>query len=276
MSLSPVPLPDSWAPHVEAWAVHLRAGGAPETTIHQRTYWAGRLGRDLGAPPWEVTAEDVTAWAGAHSWARDTRRSAYAGVRGFYTWARSRGLTTARPDEALPSVRQSSPAPHPCPDAVLAAALLAADAEEELMIRLAAEAGLRRGEVAQVHARDLVPDLVGTSLVVHGKGGKVRVVPLSEDLAARITVRAAGGWAFPARWGEGHMTEGAVGHKVGRLLGSGWGMHSLRHRFATRAYAGSGDLLAVQRLLGHSSPATTQRYVLLDAARMRAAMAAAA
>ena len=38
-------------------------------------------------------------------------------------------------------------------------------------------------------------------------------------------------------------------------------MHQLRHRFATRAYSATRDLFAVQRLLGHASPNTTQRYV---------------
>lgn len=276
MSMKPLPVPAAWDEHVTAWASTLRAGGAPATTIHQRTYWVTRLARDVELDPWDVTADVLLAWAGAHSWARDTRRSAYAGVRQFYGWAVTRGLTDVDPSTVLPSVRQSLPAPHPCPDHVLARALLAADAEETLMLRLAAEAGLRRGEVARVHARDLTPDLAGTSLVVHGKGGKDRTVPLSDDLAREITDRARGGWAFPARFGDGHMTEGAVGHKVGRLLGDGWGMHSLRHRFATRAYVGSSDLLAVQQLLGHASPTTTQRYVLVDAGRLRAAMAAAA
>jgi site-specific recombinase XerD len=53
-------------------------------------------------------------------------------------------------------------------------------------------------------------------------------------------------------------------------------MHSLRHTFATTCYRATGDLLAVQQLLGHSSVATTQRYVLLDPGRLRAVAATAA
>jgi site-specific recombinase XerD len=60
------------------------------------------------------------------------------------------------------------------------------------------------------------------------------------------------------------------------LLGPGWTAHSLRHRFATRAYAGERDLLTVQQLLGHSSVATTQRYTQIpDDALRRAVMAVA-
>jgi len=54
-----------------------------------------------------------------------------------------------------------------------------------------------------------------------------------------------------------------VGRIMSDALGgprSGWTAHTLRHRFATRAYAGDRDILSVQQLLGHSSVATTQRY----------------
>jgi len=53
-------------------------------------------------------------------------------------------------------------------------------------------------------------------------------------------------------------------------------LHGLRHRFATRAYARSRDLRAVQELLGHASPAITQRYVAVSDMNLRAAMNAAA
>jgi site-specific recombinase XerD len=56
----------------------------------------------------------------------------------------------------------------------------------------------------------------------------------------------------------------------------GWTAHTLRHRFATVAYAGERDLLAVQVLLGHSKPETTRLYVLIPDASLRAAVAWAA
>lgn len=53
-------------------------------------------------------------------------------------------------------------------------------------------------------------------------------------------------------------------------------MHTLRHRFGTRAYALTSDLLLVQDLLGHSSPSTTRRYVAGNPQRARAAVEALA
>ena len=62
---------------------------------------------------------------------------------------------------------------------------------------------------------------------------------------------------------------------MSRALG-GASTHSLRHRAATAAYAGTRDLRAVQELLGHSRPETTAGYVLVPGGAVRAAMMAAA
>lgn len=144
------------------------------------------------------------------------------------------------------------------------------------MVLLAAEHGLRRGggEIARVHTNDLVEDLLGWSLRVHGKGGKDRVVPLREELANDLRALPPG-WAFPSPSG-GHLTEHHVGKIIARVLPGGWTAHTLRHRFATVAYAGTRDLLAVQEMLGHAKPETTRGYVQLPADALRAAISAAA
>lgn len=99
-----------------------------------------------------------------------------------------------------------------------------------------------------------------SDLRVQGKGGRVRVLPMSDGLAARVRAEAGAGYLFPGAIG-GHVSPDWVGRLVGRSLPQGWSMHSLRHRFATVAYHHDRDLLTVQGLLGHASPATTQRYV---------------
>ena len=78
-----------------------------------------------------------------------------------------------------------------------------------------------------------------------------------------------------------HATQEAVsaweaGRNLSRALGPGWSGHTLRHRFGTRVYAASGDLLSLQQLLGHSSPATTRQYVALSDEALRRAAASAA
>jgi len=66
---------------------------------------------------------------------------------------------------------------------------------------------------------------------------------------------------FPGR-GRAHLHPDVVGRCVSALLGPGWTMHSLRHRAANDWLAVSGDLVAVQELLGHASLSTTRIYLV--------------
>lgn len=144
------------------------------------------------------------------------------------------------------------------------------------MARLAGEAGLRRAEVAQVHSDDLIRDLHGWSLIVHGKGGKQRVVPLTDELVAVFRQHCTRhGYLFPGQI-EGHISPRWVGRMISQLMPPGWSMHKLRHRYATRGYAGTGNLRAVQEALGHASVATTQRYTAVSSSEVRRVSEAAA
>ena len=127
------------------------------------------------------------------------------------------------------------------------------------MLLLAASCGLRRAEIAGLHT-DM---LSGGRLRVTGKGGRTRMVPVRNEDLVRMLAEWPEGWLFPGRFG-GPVTPDYVGRRLSKLLGRGWSAHSLRHRYASTVYAGSRDVLALQKLLGHSSPETTQRYVELD------------
>lgn len=267
------PVPPRWRGPLAQWLGTLIAAGQTRQTIESRRQQLSAAARHLPTDPWSVTPDDLDRYVIAQDWSRETRRTNYAALRGFYRWAVQAGRIHTSPAEHLPRVRASDPAPRPAPERIYAAAKLDADPRTLLIIRLAGEAGLRRVEVSRVHSRDLVEDLVGWSLRVHGKGEKVRTVPIPDDLAR--TIRDAAGWLFPGDDG-GHLSARWVGKLATRVLADGWTLHTLRHRFATRAYGLDFDLLAVQRLLGHSSPATTQRYVPTTADRMRRAASAAA
>lgn len=212
-------------------------------------------------PPFETTNDQLTHYFAEQEWKPETRRGRRATFRNFYTWAVTTGHTFTNPAEALPTVKPAQPKPRPAPDSVLTAALLKAQPREQLMIRLAGELGLRRGEVAVIHSKDIRETLNGYALVVHGKGSKDRLIPLPSGLAA--VLRGHGeGYIFPGDDG-GHLSPRYVGKLIARLMPDGWTMHTLRHRFATRAYSLDRDLLTVQALLGHASPTTTRLYVQL-------------
>lgn len=266
----------TWHDAIGRWRVALRAAGRAETTIRTRTQHLEQLARERpDMDPWTATTGDLLGWLGSHGWKRESVRAARASLRSFYEWAVLAGHLEQSPAEALPKVPASPPSPRPAGDLDYRRALAHPDRRVRLAVRLAAEAGLRRGEVVLVHARDLLTDLYGCSLIVHGKGARDRVVPLTDSLAGEVEAACNGGWAFPGQI-DGHMSPLWLGKLVSDALPPGVSMHSLRHRFATRAYAVDRDLLTVQRLLGHASPETTVRYVRLPDDSLRRTVAAVA
>lgn len=258
-----------------SWAEWLRAGGRSRETIYTRTDHLRRAARALGGSPWSVTSAALMAWAGRQEWARETRRSMYASLRLFWAWAVEAGHVEISPAATLPRVAAADPIPRPCPAPVLAEAKGEADGRVGLMLRLGAELGMRRAEIARVHARDVVADLLGWSLVAHGKGGRDRSLPMTDDLARAVRAACGDGWAFPGRV-EGHLSPRYVGKLMSEALAGGWTAHTLRHRFGTVTHEATGDLVSVSRLLGHRSVATTQRYVATDAVTLRRVAATAA
>ena len=266
---------DAWVTEIGAFSAARSAAGHSAGTVRLQRHYLVRLCQAMRRGPWSTTTDDLARWLAGQTWKRETRRSAIAALRAFWAWGVRTGRTADDPTTGLERVRESPPCPRPAPEDVVAESLSRAPETVRLMIRLAAELGLRRAEVARVHGDDLERDLLGWTLRVHGKGGKVRVVPVPDDLAVTLRVRCGGGFAFPGRI-EGHLSPGRVGELVGDALPPGVTMHALRHRFATRAYAHDRDLLTVQGLLGHASPATTQRYVLPPASAARATVLAVA
>jgi integrase/recombinase XerC len=189
-------------------------------------------------------------------------------VRSIFRWALLTGRVATDPTLALPSVRVPAGVPRPTPDGIVDHALAQAVGRDRLMILLACH-GLRRSEIARAHTDDLLED----ELLVRGKGGRARIVPLVDELLELIRERRRS-YLFPGNI-DGHLSPGHVGKVLARRLGNGYTAHTLRHRFATRAYAVDRDMLAVQRLLGHSRPETTVRYVVVPNESLRRAVTGA-
>lgn len=282
---APKPLPQAWAALIDAYLAAEAGAGRSPATIETRRAHLANLARGVRVGPRNVDRERLLAWMGRQAWSTETRRGYRNSLRSFFAWARRAGHIAADPAAGLPVMRAGRPSPRPAPDDAWAAALVAAGPRVRLMLRLAGEAGLRRGEIARVQTGDLSVAAGRAQLRVHGKGGKIRVLPISDDLAVLIAAGAAGhspemaalgreGWLFPGD-DDGHLSPRWVGRLVAAALPAHWTAHTLRHRFATRAYRGSRNLRAVQTLLGHSSVATTERYTAVDDDEIRAAMLAA-
>jgi integrase/recombinase XerD len=147
--------------------------------------------------------------------------------------------------------------------------------------------GARVSEAVGVVVDDL--DLVDRTVLLRGKGGRTRLVPLGGPAVRALDVYRQGALvALKARSKAGHD-----GHRFFRNARGGpltrqgaWGIlraaaarvgldpaavspHSLRHSFATHLLDGGADVRVVQELLGHASVTTTQIYTLVTADRLR-------
>lgn len=271
-------LPPAWESAIAGWLAWLTIGGTSSATMRLRRGQVRMIARRSETQdPTEVTFALLVALCSERNWSRDHRKSVRTSLISFFDWALDAGLVDDHPAAKLPRVKADTPRPRPATDEVWNDMLAKASPRERLMIRLAGEAGMRRAEVAQCHRDDLIDAARGYSLIVHGKGNKQRVVPISDSLATAIRDHAATDYLFPStdRWGNliaPHLSPMQVGKLIGELMPDGFSMHKLRHRFATRAYRGSRNLRAVQVLLGHSSVKTTERYCAVDDDEIRAAM----
>ena len=133
--------------------------------------------------------------------------------------------------------------------------------------------GLRVSELVTLPRRAVGPDT--TMIMVRGKGGRERMVPLGNKARLALTsyMQASGTKAgqgstylFPSRGKEGHLTRRRVGQLMKNLaveagvMPSSVSPHKLRHAFATHLLAHGADLRAVQQMLGHADISTTQIY----------------
>ena len=265
---APVP----WRKSINGWTDTLRAAGLSAQTIKSRRYKMVHLATLLmPSGPEDVTTEQIVQAFARQQWKPETRKAYRNTISSFFRWLHKSGRRSDDPSLDVPRVKKPHAHPRPCPDRYIAAAMKMATTSERLMIRLGAECGLRRGEIARVHSDDVVADSAGRSLIVRGKGDKQRIVPLPDDLAGIIM--DARGYLFPGRFG-GHVEESYIGDHISRLLPDGYAAHTLRHRFATTAYAATHDLFVVAELLGHESVETTEHYVAMPDGRLREAMAA--
>ncbi|MCW5624016.1 MAG: tyrosine recombinase XerC [Burkholderiales bacterium] len=200
--------------------------------------------------------------------------------RTFFTWlVRDHGLPSN------PAIGLRAPkAPKRLPSSLTpdeSAQLLDGPADDDMALRdraifeLIYSSGLRLAEVAGLDPMDV--DLVDGSVRVTGKGSKTRVLPIGRQAIAALQA-----W-LPlrnrlAKPGETALFVGDRGARIAhrviqtrlkslaqqRGLTANVHPHVLRHSFASHLLQSSGDLRAVQELLGHASISTTQIYTHLD------------
>ncbi|GGS07220.1 tyrosine-type recombinase/integrase [Deinococcus sedimenti] len=187
-----------------------------------------------------------------------------AGARALYRALRWAGATEAQPFEdahvppdPTPGIVKNPPYMREVDDV-----LGHCDARLAALLLLCAHAGLRVTEALNIR----LGDLQGAQLTVHGKGGKVRRVPLGrrvraalQDLPAASADGELFDWTYHQAQYRMRLAFRAAGH------GPAWrGFHAARKHSGTRLYRATKDFTRVGLFLGHSSVDTTRRYVALE------------
>lgn len=240
---------------IDAWFTYLAQRNRSPETI--RTY-RSTMGRYLPDPINATTEQAEQWWQDNAHLAPRTRQRLLATVRSFYEWALRFDLVTIDPTRRLDAPTQGRRLPEPVSRSDLRRALAEADPEMYRAIALGAYAGLRVSEAASITWDHIDRD--ARRLFVRGKGDKDRAVGLSPLLLDAILPDTGGN---VVAGGGRPMTAATLQRKVNRHLercGVHGTFHKLRARFATVALAETGNLLAVSRALGHSSPTTTALY----------------
>lgn len=200
-------------------------------------------------------------------------------LRGFYQYGINQSWWTDNPANQVTAPKADKPLPKTIAAEALGHLLDLSpddplDVRDLAMFELAYGCGLRLSELTSL---DLMHVSQDRQLTVLGKGGKTRILPIGKKawqalqrwLKVRVEFNKMATEAlFLSRHGQ-RLSNRQVAKRLERLalkagLDSNISPHKLRHSFATHVLEQSGDLRAVQELLGHANISTTQVYTHLD------------
>ncbi|WP_249678447.1 tyrosine recombinase XerC [Pseudomonas abieticivorans] len=273
--------------HLDAYCTHLRS----ERQVSGHTLEAYR--RDLNKVLAFCQKEHLATWAALdiqqlrrlvarqHQLGQSGRSLArlLSAVRGFYRYLNREGICSHDPANGLSPPKGERRLPRTL-DTDRALQLLDGAVEDDFlahrdqaMLELFYSSGLRLSELTSLNLEQL--DLADGLVQVHGKGSKVRVLPVGrkarEALQQWLPLRALSNppddAVFVSQQGR-RLGPRAIQLRVKaageRELGQNLHPHMLRHSFASHLLESSQDLRAVQEMLGHADIATTQIYTHLD------------
>jgi integrase/recombinase XerD len=250
-----------------------------------------------------ATRDQVRGWlaAMATTSAASSQARRLSALRQYFAFLYAEGLRRDDPTAAVEAPRRAQTLPKILSQGDIETLISAAraDAEESAegvrllcMLEILYASGLRVSELVTLplsaaRSRD-------SFLLVKGKGGKERMVPLNpaardairkylkvRDVFVSDSMRSNERYLFPSRGRQGHLTRRRC-HQLLKALAlkadidpEKLSPHVLRHAFATHLVEGGADLRSVQTLLGHADIATTQIYTHVASERLKATVAGA-
>jgi len=239
----------------------------------------------------ELTGADLARYRAAvisSDLASGSQAQALAAVRSFLAWSRTLGAHRLSSDvmrTALKTPKVLVQRPYRTlgePD-IAAVLATAATPRDRALLAVLLGAGLRAAEVVGLDVSDLHDDPDGGMVIAvrRGKGRRDRQVPVQPEVARLLLAYLADrgrrlGDQGPLFRAHDHgarvrdrarLSTRAIGYLVRRALekaglaAKALSPHAFRHTYAIRALRAGGNVIAVQKLLGHASVATTQRYL---------------
>jgi integrase/recombinase XerC len=277
--------------HVEEFTHSLTAASPATVEAYGRDLtafvtWAERLGLRSPGDVQRTTVRRYLAFLATRGFARRTIARRASALRRYFGWARRVGATSSDPTAGLSAPRGEARLPRVLHPEELRSLLDAGpggpaggrDLRDTALLELLYGSGLRVAEAAALDVDDL--DLARRRVRVWGKGGKQRLVPLSDpavDALRRwladgrgelVTEASPAAAVFLNRRGR-RLTPRDARRVLDRRAVAPTHPHALRHTFATHLLDGGADLRVVQELLGHADLATTQRYTHVSKERLR-------
>jgi integrase/recombinase XerD len=270
--------------HVEAFLEMLAAerGAARNTCAAYASdlAHAAAFAEARGLAPAAMDAAAVRAWLASLAQAGLSARSAarrLSALRQFHRFLLREGVREDDPTELVDAPRLPRALPKYLGEAEVDALLAAAagDASMSAALEILYATGLRISELLALPRAALAGD--AALLLIRGKGGRERVVPLSDAarVAAAPLLAGRGRWLFPGRKPGRPLTRQGF-FKALKKVAIDAGIdparvspHVLRHSFASHMLARGADLRSLQLLLGHADIATTQIYTHVLAERLQ-------
>lgn len=242
------------------------------------------LGGGLGAADKAAIERLAQTW---RDLARTTVSRKSATLRRFFAFLADEGLRADDPGGALPRPGSGRGLPRTLSGADVERLFAAIQARVErdppdprdlrllALVELLYGSGLRATELMSLPRNAVQPDR--PYLILKGKGGRERLVPLSDRARAAVAAWRAHVdvkqiWLFPS--GKSHLSRIRLYQMIRAIAGEAGiapdriSPHVLRHAFATHLLEGGADLRALQAMLGHADIATTEIYTHVDSSRL--------
>lgn len=243
-----------------------------------------------------ASSDDIRAYLVSleeQGFARTTAARRLSAVRQFHQFMHGEGNAASNPAAIVESPKAGRPLPKILStqniDLLLAEARARVSRAEGkacfkaerlyCLLELLAATGLRVSELVGLTVRAVTSD--DAFLAIRGKGGRERLVPISDQARKAIkdylrTLGAETKWLFPSHGASGRLTRQHFALEL-KVLAAACGLdlskvspHVLRHAFASYLLECGADLRAVQQMLGHADISTTQIYTHVQAGRLQA------